>query len=302
MTSSTSPDELKAMSTSYEDYDATSQIYDNYRVPVGLDVLRRALQDNAASQGMEVKDVSLLDAGCGSGNYLNLLKTEVGQAKGLEVNDGMLAQARKKGLDVTHGSITDLPFDKESFHAALTTQVLHHLVVRDWDVAEKDQANLRDPSAKFAQVKKACQEVFRVLKPGGIWMINVCTPEQVLDGVWWVPVIPAAMEKIASLLAPPKLFKDFLLEAGFEASVESHILHDYPLQENFYKDVKGPFSKQWRDATSCWALATDSELEQGLEWLRKKLDAGEGDKLIKDKEDVLKHLGLTTTFIARKPL
>lgn len=287
-------------SLDYENYNETSKVYDNFRVPVGLDILRQALQENAASQGAAVKDLSLLDAGCGSGTYLNELKTELGQAKGMELNDGMLAQARKKGIDVVQGSILDIPFDKESFNAALTTQVLHHLTIRDW--AETDGANLRDPNAKFAPVKKAAQEVFRVLKPGGVWMINACTPEQVTDGQWWAPVIPAAIEKTASLYASQDLLTGVLLEAGFEASVETHIPSATLIQEDLYLDIEAPFSKPFREAVSYWSLASENELSEGLEWLRKKIDAGEGEKFLKEREDIRKRIGQTTIFVARKPL
>ena len=82
--------------SSYENYSDTSKTYDNFREPIGLDILRKALADNAALRGLAVTDYSLLDAGCGSGNYLAELQGDVGRVTGLEFNEGMIKQAAQK--------------------------------------------------------------------------------------------------------------------------------------------------------------------------------------------------------------
>ena len=144
--------------SSYENYSETSKTYDNFRAPIGIDILRKALSYNAALRGIKVTDYSLLDAGCGSGNYLAELQGDVGCVTGLEFNEGMIKQATKKlGHVVLQGSITDMPFADKTFDAAMTTQVLHHLEGPD-----------NRETQEFKNVAKACKEVARCLKPGGI--------------------------------------------------------------------------------------------------------------------------------------
>jgi ubiquinone/menaquinone biosynthesis C-methylase UbiE len=43
-----------------------------------------------------VNKLRILDAGCGTGNYLKEISGEVGECVGVEFNEGMLKQARQK--------------------------------------------------------------------------------------------------------------------------------------------------------------------------------------------------------------
>jgi SAM-dependent methyltransferase len=181
--------------SSYEDYSKTSRHYDNFRRPIGLDVIRDALEANAYGtlplcsqlplllsylvllkvRQMDLKkSFKLLDAGCGSGSYLAELRDDVAEVHGLEFNEGMMMQAvGKKNLTVTQGSITEMPFKPSSFDSVLTTQVLHHLEPKDCSDEER---------AQFKGLAKACKEAYRMLKPGGAWIISTQTPAQHVDG------------------------------------------------------------------------------------------------------------------------
>ena len=55
---SSTPD-AAAGGSSYENYSETSKTYDNFRAPIGLDILRKALADNAALRGMKVIHLAL---------------------------------------------------------------------------------------------------------------------------------------------------------------------------------------------------------------------------------------------------
>ena len=150
------------------------------RQPISLDLFRQAFDAVASRQSKPASAIDLLDAGCGSGNYLAAVKDDVGTIAGLEFNEGMIGKAVEKlpTADIRQGSITSLPYDDESFDVVMTTQVLHHL--------EKGGGQ------EFANVKQATQEVFRCLRPGGAWIIQTQTPEQHVDGFWWAPIVPDA--------------------------------------------------------------------------------------------------------------
>ena len=130
---------------------------------------------NAFVRQMDLKkSFKLLDAGCGSGSYLAELRDDVAEVHGLEFNEAMMMHAvGGKNLSVTQGSITEMPFKQSTFDAVLTTQVLHHLEPKECSDEER---------AKFKGIRKACDEVYRVLKPGGTWIISTQTPAQHVDG------------------------------------------------------------------------------------------------------------------------
>ena len=60
----------------YEDYTVTSQDYDKYRTAVGPEVVLGAL---TYSTGKPAKELHVLDAGCGTGNYTVALSKYFGK-------------------------------------------------------------------------------------------------------------------------------------------------------------------------------------------------------------------------------
>ena len=80
----------------YEDYSTVSKTYDTWRVPVGVEFLEKALDTAAKGVGLPKSSLKLLDVGCGTGNYIDILKSKVGSCTGLEFNKGMLATAQAK--------------------------------------------------------------------------------------------------------------------------------------------------------------------------------------------------------------
>jgi ubiquinone/menaquinone biosynthesis C-methylase UbiE len=95
----------------FENYTSTSKCYDSLRRPVGLDSLYQALE--MASDGLQkpVNRLKLLDVGCGTGNYLELLMDKVGSCHGLEINSAMLDKAHQKlasRVSLRKGSVMDM--------------------------------------------------------------------------------------------------------------------------------------------------------------------------------------------------
>jgi len=73
----------------YEDYSSTSKRYDELRAPIGLESLNSALETASKGVNRPVNELSLLDVGCGTGNYLGVVKDKVQHCNGLEFNEGM---------------------------------------------------------------------------------------------------------------------------------------------------------------------------------------------------------------------
>lgn len=61
----------------FENYNKTSATYDDMRLPIGLDNLKRAMETAAQNLGKTVDKLNLLDVGCGTGNYIAAIKDQV---------------------------------------------------------------------------------------------------------------------------------------------------------------------------------------------------------------------------------
>ena len=98
---------------------------------------------------------AVLDAGCGTGGFLARLRAARPDlpALGLEVHPPAAARARAKaGRPVAAGSVNDLPFRDGAFRAVVSLDVLSH---------------------KAVQPDRALAEMFRVLAPGGLLVMNL---------------------------------------------------------------------------------------------------------------------------------
>jgi len=90
----------------------------------------------------------LLDLGCGEGALLELLG---GRGIGLDMNPDRLRLAAEKGLPVCLGDGNMLPFPDGSFDTVISMEVLEHV----------------------PDMETVADEVCRVLRPGGCWIISV---------------------------------------------------------------------------------------------------------------------------------
>jgi O-antigen chain-terminating methyltransferase len=107
---------------------------------------------------------SILDAGCGRGEWLELLKTEGFSASGIDVNRISIGQCRELGLDVQEAdALTHLRgLANDSLNCVTAFHLVEHLSLDDL-VSFVDQA-------------------LRVLRPGGILILETPNPENLIVG------------------------------------------------------------------------------------------------------------------------
>lgn len=113
--------------------------------------VRRELNTRLGAESAQI-----LDAGCGTGGLINAVRRERPgwQFSGIDLIPLACELARQRcaaGTDIREASITALPFGNESFDAVISADVICQ--VEDADVA--------------------LREFFRVLRPGGVVVINV---------------------------------------------------------------------------------------------------------------------------------
>lgn len=100
------------------------------------------------------KDELVLEGGCGLGQFVIWLRDRGFQVFGIDYNESLVRKARDydRHLDIEVGDVTDIPFPNETFGSYISFGVLEHF-----------------PEGP----EKAIKEAWRVLKPGGKFIIFV---------------------------------------------------------------------------------------------------------------------------------
>jgi ubiquinone/menaquinone biosynthesis C-methylase UbiE len=280
----------KLAHSSYENYSETAKSYDMTRVPVGLTILTGRFN----ASGLALAHQHVLDAGCGTGNYLDAFKETIGLLTGLDGSQEMLLRAAQKcagssNIELKHGSLLELPFQDRLFDGVMINQVLHHL----------------SRSSDLQQYRQCLAEVFRVLKSGGVLCINTCSQEQLNpEGpFWYLQVFPEAARYIALKYAQIGDLLGILCDLGFTGPVVQTQTDESFFTKEQYFDVEGPFRKEWRDGDSAFAVYRDQgEILEGRlrELKRKILDHSIGD-IIEKSERIRERLGQYVVISARRP-
>jgi ubiquinone/menaquinone biosynthesis C-methylase UbiE len=140
---------------SREYYDEFSKGYETRRgknVPRGYHEMLDELESGFVEKFGRNKDV--LEVGCGTGLVLTRIARFARKAEGIDLSPGMLEKAREKGLHVTEGSATELPFQSESFDVTCSFKVLAHI----------------------PDIESALSEMARVTRKGGMILAEFYNP------------------------------------------------------------------------------------------------------------------------------
>jgi ubiquinone/menaquinone biosynthesis C-methylase UbiE len=136
-------------------YDEFSKRYEEHRRPNRSDGYH-ALVDDLEIELCERygRDRDVLECGCGTGLILERVARTARRAVGIDLSPGMLSIARSRGLEVTEGSVTDLPFDDATFDVTCSFKVLAHV----------------------PDIGRALAEMARVTRPGGVLLAEFYNP------------------------------------------------------------------------------------------------------------------------------
>ena len=270
-----------------ERYDEAAAHYDRTRVPIGSEVIRDALR----SADRPAAEMTLLDAGCGTGAYSAALAGVPGRLIGLDRSAGMLAAARAKiegtggCVGFLRGDLLGLPLAAASLDAVMFNQVLHHL------------EEGRDGS--YPGHAAALAEAARVLRPGGRLLLNVCSHEQLRKGFWFYGLIPQAQERTLARCAPEDRLRGLLAALGF-AVLDRVVPFDAVLQGEAYFDARGPLRPEWRRGDSIWAPARPEETRAAVERVKDLERRGELDRFMKERDRARQAVGQVSFFVARR--
>ncbi|MGI9372614.1 MAG: methyltransferase domain-containing protein [Hyphomicrobiales bacterium] len=276
--------------SSFHNYAESATHYDVTRQAVAYEIWLGAMMRYAPAA---LQNVRLLDAGIGTGNYTDALASFVGQVNGIDLSHEMLKQAKAKFADVSHGdkikleqgSLLALPFEAETFDAVMINQVLHHLD----DGTDK----------AYNGHRAAVNEASRVLKPGGVLLVNACSHRQLRDGFWYNQLIAHALDDTCARIAPVPLFAQMIAEAGLEVQARHVPVHSI-MQGDAYFEMKGVFSDEWRAGDSIWSVASKEELDAARNTVRRLIEADEADNWFETRDRERRHVGQLTFWIAQK--
>lgn len=137
-------------------------------------------------------DARMLDVCCGSGVVGNAFTGRVGEMIGLDITPEMVRLASQR-LDTVHqGTVYDLPFDDASFDLVVNREVLHLL----------------------PQPEKPVSEIFRVLRPGGQFIVGQIMPYADEDAFWMFRIFKKKQPLLFQMFREED-FRELLLGAGF---------------------------------------------------------------------------------------
>jgi ubiquinone/menaquinone biosynthesis C-methylase UbiE len=89
----------------------------------------------------------LLDVGCGGGSFALALAARGWRVTGVDVSEDQLRLARERGVEVVRADARNLPFDAESFDAAVS--IFTHTDMDDFAGALREVARVLRPEAPF---------------------------------------------------------------------------------------------------------------------------------------------------------
>lgn len=153
---------------------ALAPVYRILEFPVGyaaIQIINRptvnAFKRIIADQVRVEPEESILDIGCGIGNYRECFN---GNYFGVDINSDYIAACRTRHFGTFETmDATDLKFDDGSFDTVVTVATTHHL--------------------DDVQVERMAQEAMRVLRPGGVFhVIDAVLPASALalfKNVWF---------------------------------------------------------------------------------------------------------------------
>jgi len=139
----------------------------------------------------------LLDVGGGTGRVSSALRDMVDEAVVADVSFGMLKQSLLSAVRPVCGGSESLPFADSSFERVIMVDALHHVINH----------------------AESAREMFRVLKPGGLLIIE--EPDIRTFGVKLIALAEKLLLMRSHFLAPDAILKLFSSVAGGEKKVHA---------------------------------------------------------------------------------
>lgn len=100
------------------------------------------------------KGKDILEVGCGTGLILEKLSKIAKKAVGIDISEGMIKKARKKGIYALKANVIKMPFENSSFDVVYSFKTLPHIL----------------------EIEKAISEMKRICKNKGLLILEFYNP------------------------------------------------------------------------------------------------------------------------------
>jgi SAM-dependent methyltransferase len=187
---------------------------------------------------------AILEVGCGTGHWLEVMSDRAHLVAGLDASARMLERARSAAprAHLVRGQSERAPWRDASFDRIVCVNALHH----------------------FSDRERFFVEARRLLKPGG-GLLNVGLDPHTTRDQWWVyDYFPETVGIDQARFAPVRIIRGELAKAGFawaESSEADRIEAQLHLREVFPEGIERSFTSQL-------TVLTDEEFAGGVERLR----------------------------------
>lgn len=229
------------------DYDTIAPLYDSGpgRARVVDPELLALIERRGSSDVLSVLDIS-----CGTGNQLVASRQALPDATmvGVDRSSGMLRQARPKSPDIgwVQADAAALPFPARRFDFISCQFAFHH----------------------FQAKTRMLRDTFRVLRPGGCFVLRNLCPQESLDWLYY-EYFPEAQVADLCDFWPPEAMIAVMEGIGFTSvTMEQEHLHFEQDLSTWIKVV------QRRDTCSQLLAISDAAYEAGLRRLARELEEG----------------------------
>eukprot|EP01084_Bolivina_argentea_P250896 420566_1 len=306
----------------FENYSKTSKNYDKTRISVGVnhidDTIREMYNNKyepisaycidknyVEHKGYDafLKELRVLDGGCGTGNYLmHLRNLGIGSITGLELNIGMLEHCKLKLecndngttnefnnclIQLYNNSVIDMPFKPLSFDVIMINQVFHHV---DNEITRNNN---------YENVRKTLSNCYDKLNSNGVLFITTSYPSQ-LPIIWYNKFFPSSLKLMQEKYNDFDWWKENLMNNGFK-DIQEKIITETNMKNDVHYDLNGVFDEEWRNGDSTFSVVGFDELKNGQNEILKIINDQEAKKIfIETHENLQETLGHSAAIVAHK--
>ena len=205
----------------------------------------------------------VLEVGCGTGHWLELLARVARAVAGVEPSAAMLARARARAphAELVQGRAEALSFADASFDRVLCVHAFHH----------------------FTDKRRFIAEARRVLRPGGGVLICGLDPHTGHERWWIYDYYDGALARDRERFTKTSTICELLSEAGFSRTHAAEVQRMASRHDAREALDAGLLDKS---STSQLALLDDAEYEAGIARLRTDIAAAapRGERLMLDTD------------------
>ena len=265
---------------------------EGFQSPGGLEAVEAYCQKLHMWEGMHILEIG---SGLGGASFY-FTRTYGASVTGLDVSREMvdISTERMKryklaNISFRQGDIRTAQLEQDTFDLAWTRDCILYIgKILDAQATED-----------FPNIQTMLTALCRVLRVGGVIILNMCSRQQLLDGYWWAELIPKAVDQMSTRIPSIERTVQMLEDVGFQSGGVIVPLHEV-LQGPSYFDPKAPLSKSFREGDSTWSLISEQELHQALEQIRTLNEGGSMKEYFDRREQRRQRVGQTTFIFARK--